>query len=284
MTTTLRFFLFITRLLIVLCITIVSNGDCLYSQEKEEEGDDEQEQLWNVSSGGHFYSRYTSYGIELSENKSAASIESEISHQSGIRAGVEAFAVTGTNGGYEHSSIHGGYEYSFSSLFRLNGVYTYHSYRTDSLNVLAGISNELSIAGTLTLGKFALTAAFTTFFGGGNASYGTLGASTQIAIGKLSITPTVQLSIASQTVDETLLPKNKGQGQGNSKKPTAASVITTTTISGVSNVTASAAFRYPIGKGFTASLVPAYVYSPTDLAITTSQLILTIGIEHSIDF
>jgi hypothetical protein len=274
-----RFSLLNIRISLITCLIILGAIDSLYSQEKD--GDDEQEQSWSVSSGAHYYSRYTRYGIDLSEDRSAFSFESEISHQSGFSAGFEAFALNGTDGGYEHSSYHVGYEYSLNTSVRFNGAYTYHSYKTDTLSVLSGVSNELSLGGTLKAGRFLFFVSYNAFFEGGAANYVTAGASTNYNIGQLTLEPSVQFSFASQTVNQSLLPKNRGKGKGKTKGTTS---NLTTTITGLSNLSIYLAFRYPLGKGFVISIMPAYVYSPTDLAASASQFIMIIGLEHSIDF
>lgn len=273
----LRFSFFNIRILLMTSLMIFGAVDFLYSQESD--GDDEQEQPWNVSSEAYYYSRYTSYGIDLSQDRSAFSLESEVSHQSGLSAGFGVFALNGTGGGYEHSSFNIGYEYPLSASVTLHGAYTYHSYKTDTLNVLAGISNQLSFGGTVKTGSVLLLFSYNAFIKTGTANYFTVGASTNDTIGELTVEPSVQLSFASQTVSDNLLPKNRGRGRGNMKGTTL-----TTTITGLSNFTIGMAFRYPLGKGFVTSVVPSYVYSPTDLAASTSQFILNIGLEHSVDF
>jgi hypothetical protein len=274
-----RFSPSLIRSVLITSLAILGATDSLYSQEKE--GEDDQEQPWSVSSGAHYYSRYTRYGVDLSEDRSAYSIESEISHQSGFSAGFEVFALNGTDGGYEHSSFHVGYEYPLSTSIRFTGTYTYYSYKTDTLSVLAGILNELSLGGTFKVSRFLLFVSYNAFFEGGTANYVTTGASTNYNIGQLTLEPSVQLSFASQTVNQSLLPKNRGKGKGNIKGTTS---TLTTTITGLSNLSISLAFRYPLGKGFVTSVMPSYVYSPTDLAANASQYILTIELEHSIDF
>jgi hypothetical protein len=124
-------------------------------------------------------------------------------------------------------------------------------------------------------------ASYTSFFGGGTANYIAAGASINAKTGQLTLEPSIQLCFASQTVSDSLLPKNRGKGKGD-KNGTGGAL--TTTIAGMSNLTISAALHYPLGKGFTASVVPSYVYSPTDLAISKNQFVLTIGLEHSINF
>ncbi len=251
----------------------------MYSQQKDSV--DEQDQPWNVSSGAQYYSKYTSYGIDLSEDRSAFSLESEISHHSGLSAGVEAFAITGTDGGYENSSFHLGYEYLIDTSNSVKGTYTYHSYKTDTLSVLAGISNTLTLGGTCKVSKILFSASYNLFFGGGTANYVTAGVSANSDIGLLILEPSVQLTYASQTVSQSLLPKNRGKGKGDTKGTTS---NLTTTITGLSNLNISLAFHYPLGSGFVASAMPAYVYSPTDLAFTANQFVVTLGLEHSIDF
>jgi hypothetical protein len=274
-----RFSLFHIRILLIIVLMILGTIDFLYSQEKE--GDDEQEQLWSVSSGAHYYSRYTRFGVDLSEDRSAFSFDSEVSHQSGLSAGFEVFALNGTDGGYEHSSFHAGYEYPLSTSVKVTGRYTYYSYKTDTLSVLAGILNELSIGGSLEVSRFLFSVTYNAYFGGGTADYLTTGARANYKIGELTLEPSVQLSFASQTVNQSLLPKNRGKGKGNIKGTTS---TLTTTITGLSNLSISFAFRHPLGYGFATSVMPSYVYSPTDLAASASQFILTIGLEHSIDF
>ena len=147
--------------------------------------------------------------------------------------------------------------------------------------MLSGIVNELSIGGSLEVSKFLFSFTYNAYFGGGTADYLTMGVLANYNIGELTLEPSVQLSFASQTVDETLLPKNRGKGKGNKQGVTS---TVTTTITGLSNLSIALAFRHPLGKGFVTSVTPSYVYSPTDLAASASQYILTVGLEHSIDF
>jgi hypothetical protein len=273
-------FLFFTmRVFLIAMLVLISTFDLMYAQENE--SNDEQEQMWTVASGAHYYSRYTRYGADLSEDQPAFSIGSDINHESGLSTGFQAFALTGTNGGYEHSAFHAGYEYPMNTLISFAGIYTYSTYKTDTMSVLAGISNTISLGGTFKVSGLILSVSYTTFFGGGTANYVVTGVSTNFIIGELTVAPSVQLCFASQTVNDNLLPKNRGKGKGN-KNGTAST--STTTITGISNLSIDIAFHYPLGKGFVTSIKPSYVYSPTDLAVSVNQFILTIGLEHSVDF
>jgi hypothetical protein len=87
------------------------------------------------------------------------------------------------------------------------------------------------------------------YFSGGSANFVTFGASTSIPVGSLTLDPGLQMSFVSHTVDVSLLPKNRGKG-----------------------------------KGFSLSVTPAYAYSPTDLAVRTSQFLWSAAISYSADF
>jgi hypothetical protein len=273
------FSFFIIRIVLITNFVLISTFDVMVAQENDD--NDAPEQVWNISSGVHSYSRYTRYGADLSEDQPAFSIGSDINHESGLSAGFEAFALTGSNGGYEHSAFHAGYEYPMTPFISFAGQYTYSSYKTDTMSVLAGISNTVSLGGTIKMSGSILSASYIAFFGTGSAHYIATGASTNFKIGELTGEPSIHLCFASQTVNDSLLPKNRGKGKGN-KNGTASTL--TTTITGMSNLSIDIAFRYPLGKGFVASIKPSYVYSPTDLAVSANQFILTIGLEHSVDF
>ena len=279
----------IIRIFLLSVILNVSAIEFLHSQEKE--GADEVNQPWNISSDLNYYTRYSRFGVDLSEDQPAVSLGSVISHENGLSGGVEIIAVTGSGGGYEQSAYHAGYAYTVSKVFTVSGIYTYHSYRDDTLSVLAGISNTVSIGGSLTAGSFHSFISYNAFFGGASADYLSGGASIQFSTGVLELEPSIQFCYASQTVSESLLPKNKAKGNngkgnsGNGNGQIQGTITTlTTTITGISNLEIALACRYPLGGEFVASVTPSYQYTPTDLALRSSQFIVTIGIEHSIDF
>ncbi|MGA9119942.1 MAG: hypothetical protein WB699_11315 [Bacteroidota bacterium] len=256
-----------------------------FSQE-EEEAEVEEEQPWNLSIDANYLSRYTRFGVDLSQNEPAVSLEAVLLHSSGLSAGIAAIGLTGENGGYEESSFHLGYERQLMNALTLSGTYTYHLYRNDSLNALTGISNTLTLGAAVMVKGVRLSASYNLYFGGASANYFSGGLSTTGVIGDLTIQPALEASIVSQEVDISLLPKNRGKGKGLSKKPGVAttSVVTTETIRGLSNFRAVLTMSYPLGKGFTVSLAPAWEYSPSDLGGTTSQFIVTVGAGYSVDF
>jgi pantoate kinase len=119
------------------------------------------------------------------------------------------------------------------------------------------------------------------YFSGGSANFVTFGASTSVQVGSLTLDPGLQMSFVSQTVDVSLLPKNRGKGKGLVKQQ---GTPTTTTITGLSNFSVQVTASYPFGKGFALSVTPAYAYSPTDLAARTSQFLWSAAISYSADF
>jgi hypothetical protein len=253
----------------------------LYAQEEEDVEEVEEEQPWNFSLGTRFMNRYTRFGVDLDQDQPALSFEGGINHASGFSFGAEAINGLGTSGGYQQSLFHVGYKQPIGKVVTLSGVFTYHSYKSDTLSVLAGLSSTITLGGTFNINQILVSVSYDLFFGGGSANYFSAGVSTSCQIGSLALEPSINTIFVSQTVDVSLLPKNRGQGKGVVKKQ---GTTTTTTITGLSNLTISVAFYYSLGKGFTVSFTPMYDYSPTDLAVRTSQFLWSGGMSYSIDF
>jgi hypothetical protein len=268
------------RLGIVVVIVGLTHG-VLFAQEEE----DEKDQPWNVSLATHYLSRFTRLGVDLSQDQPALTVEAGLTHASGISFSADAVSALGTNGGYEQSSFHLGYARSLGELVTLSGVYTYHSYTNDTLSTLASLSSTMTLGASVHVSRVTLSVAYNMYFSGGSANFFTVGASTSQNVGSLTIDPEIQMSFVSQTVEESLLPKNrgkgKGQGQGQGKQQ---ATPTTTTITGLSELTVQVTAGYPLGKGFSLSVTPAYVYSPTDLAVRTSQFMWSAALSYSADF
>ncbi|MCX6120728.1 MAG: hypothetical protein NTX44_03830 [Ignavibacteriales bacterium] len=274
-----QFSILFLRWWIVVGLLVTSSSNPLQAQEEEEV---EEEQPWNVSLGTRFMNRYTRFGVDLDQDQPALSFEGGIYHTNGFSFGAEAISGFGTNGGYQQSLFHVGYKQPIGKVVTLFGVFTYHAYKSDTLNVLAGLSSTLTLGGTFNINQFLVSVSYDLFFGGGSANYVSAGVSTSCRIGSLALEPSINTIFVSQTVDVSLLPKNRGQGKGAVKKQ--GTTTTTTTITGLSNLTISVAFNYPLGKGFTVSFTPVYDYSPTDLAVRTSQFLWSGGLSYSIDF
>ena len=268
------------RRLIVPVLLIVLSGSRLQAQEKEEE---EAEQPWNLSLSANYLSRFTRLGVDLGQDQPALSVAGGVTHMSGVGMGAEAINTLGTNGGYEQSSFHLGYQRSIGMGVTLSGLYTYYSYKSDTLSPLSALSSTIALGASIDLKVITLSASYNAFFGGGSANFLSVGASSVIHLGELEVDPSVQAGFVSQSLDIGLLPKNRGKGLGKGGGKKGASA-TTTTITGLSDLTLAVGFSYPLGNGFSATLTPSYVYSPTDLAARSSQLLFTGGISYSLDF
>ena len=279
-------------LLPALCGSLASAPSLVHAQDEEEE--EEAEQPWNLSLGVSYLSRYTSFGTDLSEDEPALQFESTLSHSSGFSGGINILGRTGGNAGYQQADLHVGYERPIAKVLKVSGVYTYYSYASDTISVLAGISNSIAIGAALDLAPVTVSIGYILFFGSSstNANYFSAGISGSWEVGTLTMTPAVQIAIASTTVESALLPKNrgqakgKGQGQGHGQGNGGAtgSSILTEKITGLSSLNIALGLGYPLGKGFSVSLTPAYEHSPSDLSARTSQFIITAGLVYSVDF
>ncbi len=275
----------------VLCGTLALAPSLVHAQDEEEE---ETEQPWNLSLGLNYLSRYTSFGTDLSEDEPALQFESTLSHSSGFSGGISVLGRTGGNAGYQQADLHVGYERPIAKFLKVSGVYTYYSYASDTISVLAGISNSIAIGAALELMPVTVSIGYCLFFGSSstNANYFSAGVAGSWEIGSLTITPALQIAIASSTVESALLPKNrgqakgKGQGQGHGQGNGGATSSSTLTerITGLSSVNIAVGLAYPLGRGFSISLTPAYEHSPSDLSARTSQFIITAGLVYSVDF
>jgi hypothetical protein len=249
----------------------------LHAQEDEDEG----EQPWNVTVATHYLSRFTRLGVDLSQDQPAFTLEGSLAHSSGFNVGADVVSALGSNGGYEQTSYHLGYARSLGAIVRISGVYTYHDYKNDTLSTLASLSNTMTLEASVHWSWVNLSATYNIYFGGGSANFVTIGASTSLHSGSLTLDPELQMSFVSQRVDVSLLPKNRGKGKGQGRQQGSS---TTTTITGLSSLSVQVTAGYPLGKGFSLSVTPAYVYSPTDLAARPSQLVWSAAISYSADF
>jgi hypothetical protein len=261
----------------VVCLAGLTQG-ITFAQDEEDQGD----QPWNLSIATRYINRFTRFGVDISQDQPALSMEAGLAHASGWSVGAEGVYVVSTDGGYEQSSFHLGYERTLGKSLTVSGVYTYHTTRSDTLSTLAPISSTLAFGASLHVSSFTVAASYNAYFGGGTANFFQVGASTSQHVGKVTLDPEIQMSIVSQTVDVSLLPKNRGKGKGLLKQAGAAT--TTTTITGVGSFTVHVTVGYPLGKGFSVALTPAYMYTPTELSERTTQFIWSAALRYSADF
>lgn len=289
-----RLFLFL-----VLCGALTLLPGRVNAQDEQGE-EEESEQPWNLSLGANYLSRYSSLGVDLSQDEPALQFVSTLKHSSGFSGGINVLGRTGGNAGYQQADFHVGYEHPIAEILTVGGVYTYYSYASDTISVLAGISNSFALSASLDLSPVTVSIGYNLFFGNSstNANYFSGGVSGYWEIGRLAVNPAIEATVASTTVETALLPKNRGQakglgmgqgqgqghGQGNGTGATTSASTLTETITGLTNVTVALGLSYQLGNGFTCSLTPAYLHSPTDLSARASQFIVTAGVSYSVDF
>ena len=240
--------------------------------------EDEEAQNWNASVAAKYLSRYTSYGVDLSEDQPALLFEGYIFHSSGLNVGASVISAVGSHSGYQQSSFHLGYIRNVGKVLTISAAYKFHSYKDDTLNVLARIPNSLTLAGVAHVGKINLGGSYNLYFGDGSANFVAFTASTTRECGRLSVEPEVEASFASQTVDASVLPKNRGQAKKQSGG------TTTSTVTGLTGLSVQMNLSYPLGRGLSLLFIPVYVYSPSDLSARSSQFLWYAGLTYSVDF
>lgn len=239
--------------------------------------EDDQDLPWSVHVGARYVSRFTNYGIDLGQDNAALPLAIGVSHSNGLSFTGEAVNVFGPTGGFQQSSIALEYERSLSDLFTVSLEFTHFFYRSDTMNVLSGLSNSLSINADVDFESVSVSVFYDMYLGGTGASYFGVSASGYFAFGDVVGVPVFQLGFVSQEVQGTFLKSNRGKSRA--QIGTGAQSVT-----GISNASLLLVFLYPLGQGFSASLTPSFIYSPSELARRTSQFIWSAGIRYSVDF
>ena len=112
-------------------------------------------------------------------------------------------------------SIGAGYEWQISELLTLSGEYMHFVYSSDSVNILASLTNSLSLSAELSFDVVDVEFSYDTFLGTNSASYFGVDVSGFHQIGGISIVPLAQVTFMSQSVESRLLKSVKtGIGKG----------------------------------------------------------------------
>lgn len=248
--------------------------------------DNEPVPPWNVTVGSRYMSRYTNYGVDLSQNKSALGYDLAFTHEEGFTASCAAIQTLGSGGDIQQWSLGAGYTWQISESFSLTGEYTHYVYANDSVNILASLTNGLSFSADLSLDDVDIGVSYDTFLGTNTASYFGLDISGFYQAGDMSIVPLAQVTFMSQSVQTRLLKSGKG-GPGTKGPPssTSGTSTSTTTVTGLSNFSLHLVLIYPIVEHLSLSLHPAYQYSPRpEVATSTSLFVWSVGLRYSYDF
>lgn len=245
--------------------------------------DEELATPWNISVGSRYMNRYTNYGLDLSNDRSAVGYDLALGHEKGFSVSSGAVQTLGAGGAFQQWHVGLGYEWQVSESFMISGEYTHYAYSDDSVNVLASLSNEVSFSAELSLDVVDVGFSYDTFLGSNSASYFSLDLSSFHQLGGISIVPLAQMTVMSQSVADRFLKGNKtGMGKGG---PSSSSTTSVTTVAGLSNFSLHLILIYPIIEHLSISFHPSYQYSPkVEVAARTSQFVWSAGLRYSFDF
>ena len=258
-------------------VTLLLTLLALYTAGKGQERDEQEEFPWTVDVGARYVSRFTNHGIDLGQDQAALPFGFGISHRSGFSATGEAVNVLGPAGGIQQSSVALEYDRSLSDLLSVSFEFNHYFYQSDTLNVLSGLSNSFSVNADFDFESVSISVFYDLYLGGGGANYFGMSVSGYFTSGELVAVPLLQVGFVSQQVQGTFLKANRG-------KPRTQIGTVAQTITGMSNTSVLMILMYPLGEGFSVSLTPSFVYSPSELSTRSSQFIWSAGIKYSLDF
>ncbi len=241
------------------------------SQEEDEGG------IWSVTTGAKYLSKFTSNGVDLSQDQPALSVNAGIAHASGLSLAVNPVIVLGSNGGYQQSSFALAYEKSLTTFVALGLEFAHHSFKSDTANALAGLANSFSVNCDFDLDPTSVSLSYSRYLGGGGANFFSAGISTFITFGDLVVIPLAQATFVSQTVSPLFLKSNKGKSK-------ALLGTADVSVTGLSSLSLLMVFSYPVMEGLSASFTPAFTYTPSELAARSSQLVWSAGLSYSMEF
>ncbi|HWP81944.1 MAG TPA: TorF family putative porin [Bacteroidota bacterium] len=240
---------------------------------------DDKDAPWSASAGLRFMNRYTSYGVDLSNDQPALAPSFALDHDGGFNAGFESIVTMGSNGGLQRWSISAGYELSVSNVLSLSADFTHYRYQNDTANVLAGLSNSISLSADMEFEVVSLSANVHQYLGDLGATYFGFDASGFVEFGDLMIVPLAQITFVSQEVS---ISRTKPGGMGRKSGPTSSSTVTLT---GISSMSLHAIAVYPLAEGLSITIHPAIVYSPkAEVSTRSTQFAFSLGARYSFPF
>ena len=243
---------------------------------------DEESTSWTISAGARYLSRYTAYGADLGSGQAALGYQLGLDHASGLSVGAGTIQTLGSDGILQHWSVDLGYTWQALDWLALSAEYSHYEYANDSANVLAPLTNSISIGLDTELGSWGLGLSYDAYLGTNTASYISADLSSAFVVGDLIIVPLAQATFMSQTIEDRLLKSisgkgssggSKGSGGGGSGTTTSITTLTST-ITGLSSVSAHVVLAHPIVGGLSVSFHPYFLYSPkSELSTSNSQFL-----------
>jgi hypothetical protein len=242
--------------------------------------DDEEEGGWKFSTGVRYMNRFTRYGIDLSASQPAIAPTMGLRHKSGLSAGLEGIFGAGSETGLQRWSASLGYEHEFAEWIAASVEYTRLRYTNDTLNVLAGLSNAISISADVDFDDITISANFDSYLGSLGATYFGIDVSGLYEFGDVFIVPLAQVTFVSQTVS---LSRLTTPGRGKHAPANGGGAVSTATLTGLSSASIHAVLLYPVTSSLRATFHSALLYTPQQEISTTSlQIIWSIGVRYSL--
>jgi hypothetical protein len=257
---------------------VLSNA--LFSQEED---DDEKSTPWTAAAVVRYLNRYTSYGVELSGDRPAVAPSLSLSHEGGFSSSVEGIVTSGAGGGLQRWAFGVGYDFSLSEQFILSIAFNRYGYRNDTANVLAGLSNSLSVSAEIDLDVINVSVSVDQYLGNGGATYFGADVSSFLQFDNWTIVPLAQVTFVSQTVSISRTRQHRLQGAP--KRGPGGTTTTTTTLAGLSSMSLHTVAIYRVTENFSLVIHPSFLYSPlSEISSRSTQFNWSAGIRYSVPF
>lgn len=239
------------------------------------DNEDIEDTQWTVDAGVNYRTKDQKSGVELSGGKPVIGSSVDITHVIGMGLSFSS-AHRLVNGGAQFQDLSYGinYIYSAASWMDLEVELTGYKYASDTANALAAQTGSISLAADFYINKFIIDLSIDRYFGADKQTYLSLSGLWLFNYNDLAISPLASISIVSYEISNKRL----------KAKTNTVQTVTKNKLS-LSSVMASVVLTYPIYSGLSATLTPAYSYSPLDdLTTKHSQFTATVGIKYSLDF
>ncbi|MCU0454343.1 MAG: hypothetical protein MUE68_11875 [Bacteroidetes bacterium] len=218
-------------------------------------------------------SRLSQYGIDAAPERITFVAGGRLACEGGFSLGLSA-AIQPDPWTAQRTSLMGEYELAVSEAWNLAFSLVRTWYPAGSTNPSASSPTSATIAVAFDGDVWSFGADLDRYFGGEGATYASVDASLFIAGEGFSVLPIVSLSVGSQTVTASSLKRDRGRNAG--------LVSTTATVTGLSSIDGMVVLIVPLGNGWSVSAMPGLMYSPSDLASSSTRFTWSLGLRRSL--
>jgi len=229
------------------------------------------------SAGSKYQSRFTSYGIEMADESPAFGLNVSISHTSGFYSDASFISPVKSELDANQITIDIGYEKEISSFFSFSAEFNQYFFNNDTLSLLSGFSNSISLAADFSVDNFDIGVSLDQFLGETGATYFSFDLSRFVVLKPFYLLPIAQMVFFSQEVEnQTLLKGKKGR-----KKSPNFSESEKVTLSGLANSIITFVTIYPVNKKISLSLIPSLIIShQDDLSANSTSFVWSFGLKY----